>query len=315
MKKALVFILTAVLCLTVFQTRSDAQFKSEAFSQSYSNEEDADTTEASMFSIKDYYRQVTHKDSIARIGTLFAGSTVFIGGQQIYHRQYWKLPVIYGGIGAGLGMGFHYKSQYNKSLDAYNAAYELDPETTLTIDKKAKNLSKIMFAASGAIYWGALMDGAFNFERGTYPNAGKAAIYSLLLPGLGQAYNHEYWKIPIYWGGLLGTWHFWDHNRTNFQRFRRIYLEASDPESGYTGSISASTAQYYRDVYRRYRDYSVLSFAAVYLLQVIDANIFAYMQDFEINDDLSINIAPTIISPDLQFASNFGVGMSIGFRF
>lgn len=315
MRKVLFFIFTTVLCLTVFQTRSDAQFKSEAFSQNYSSEEETDTTETSMFSLKDYYRQVTHKDSVARIGTLFAGSTIFIGGQQIYQRQYWKLPIIYGGIGAGLGMGFHYKNQYNKSLAAYNAAFELDPETTLSVDNKAKNLSAIMFAASGAIYWTTLLDGAINFEKDTYPHAGRATIYSLLLPGLGQAYNREYWKIPIYWGGLLGTWHFWDHNRTNFQRFRNIYLEASDPESGYSGSISASTAQYYRDVYRRYRDYSLLGFVAVYLLQVIDANIFAYMQDFEITDDLSINIAPTIVTPDLQFASNFGVGMSVGLRF
>lgn len=315
MKKALIFIFTAVLCITVFQTRSYAQFKSEAFSQSYATEDSADTTESSMFSLKDFYRQLTHKDSIAKVGTLFAGSTVLIGGQQIYQRQYWKLPVIYGGIGAGIGMGIHYRGLYNKSLDAYNAAFELDPETTLAVDTKSRNLSRLMFAASGAIYWATLMDGVYNFERDTYPHAGKAAIYSLLLPGLGQAYNHEYWKIPIYWGGLLGAGHFWSLNRTNFQRFRRIYLEASDPESGYNGSISASTAQYYRDVYRRYRDYSVLAFAAVYLIQVIDANIFAYMQDFEITDDLSLNISPTIITPDLQFASNFGLGMSVGFRF
>lgn len=315
MRKALIFILTAVFCLTVFQTRSCAQFKSEAFSQNYSTDEEADTTESSMFSVRDFYRQVTHKDSIARIGTLFAGSTVFIGGQQIYQRQYWKLPVIYSGIGAGLGMGFHYRNQYNRSLDAYNAAFELDPETTLSIDKKARNLSTMMFAASGAIYWCSLMDGVINFERGTYPHAGKATLYSLLCPGLGQAYNHEYWKIPIYWTGLLGAYHFWDHNRTNFKRFRRIYLESVDPEVEYTGSISSKTAQYYRDVYRRYRDYSVLAMAAFYLIQVIDANIFAYMQDFEVNEDLSINISPTIISPDLQFASNYGLGMSIGFRF
>ena len=315
MRKALVLILTALVLMTAGGLTARAQFKSEAFSQDYGSN-DGDTTQTKpLFSVKDYYRQMTHKDTAARIGTLFAGSTVLVGGQQIYQRQYWKLPVIYGTIGAEVGLGVHYHSIYKKSLDAYNAAYELDPETTLSIDKKSKNISTILFAAAGVAYWGTLMDGVYNFKKDQYPSAGKAALYSLLLPGLGQAYNHEYWKIPVYWTGMITSYYFWDHNRTNFKRFRKIYLESVDTETQYTGPITSSTASYYRDYYRRMRDYSVLAMAAFYLLQVIDANIFAYMQDFDLNDDLSLHVTPTVITPDLQFASNYGLGMSIGFRF
>ena len=243
MKKVLFTILTVFFCMTAFQTRSCAQFKSEAFSQSYSTEEDADTTEHSLFSVKDFYRQLSHKDSVAKIGTLFAGSTILVGGQQIYQKQYWKLPIIYGGIGAGLGMGFHYRNQYKSSLNAYNAAFELDPETTLSVDKKAKNLSTMMFAASGAIYWGALMDGVINFEKGTYPHAGKATLYSLLCPGLGQAYNHEYWKIPIYWGALSTSYAFYTKNKVSYDA---EMIATATEDFGYYFSIpdGASIAGY-----------------------------------------------------------------------
>ena len=88
--------------------------------------------------------------------------------------------------------------------------------------------------------------------------------------------------------------------------------------------ISAETAKWYRDVYRRYRDYSIVATAAVYLLQVIDANVFAYMHDFEVTDDLTMNVSPTVILPYNEYAMNTpvmngsgssAVGMRIGFTF
>ena len=102
--------------------------------------------------------------------------------------------------------------------------------------------------------------------------------------------------------------------------------------STYDGPVSASTAKYYRDVYRRYRDYSVVALLGVYLLQVIDANVFSYMQDFELSDDLSMSVSPAVISPDMGYAFNSssgtgfssgrlpmqgvdGFGLRVGFRF
>ena len=66
------------------------------------------------------------------------------------------------------------------------------------------------------------------------------------------------------------------------------------------------------------RDYSTLALATIYLLQIIDANVFAYMHDFEIVDDLAtVSIAPTVITPDTQLAFNpapaVGLGLSIRF--
>lgn len=252
----------------------------------------------------------------ARIGVLFAGSTVFVGAQQMYNKQYWKLPVIYGGMAATAGAGIYFRHQYN--VDRNN---------------RDKTISNLCFLGTGLIYWGSLLDGVGNYKKGTYPQAGKATLYSALLPGLGQAYNGEYWKIPIYYTGLMCSAHFLVTYNTNYLRYKRIYNAATAENSTYDGPVSASTAKYYRDVYRRYRDYSVVALAGFYLLQIIDANVFSYMQNFELGDDISMSVSPTMISPDMGYAMNTGgysgrsgfsrptvsgseaFGLSIGFRF
>lgn len=315
-------IIVAILVLACPGTR--AQFKRDAFTQNYSDLKDTTARKDSidkMFSFKEFFRGVSHKQELLP-GTLFAGSMLFIGSQQIYHKDYWKLPIIYGGLGATVGLGIHYRRQFNASVSDYEAAYALDPNTTLTVDEHARNLSTAMFIGAGAIYWATLMDGVIRYPSGgRHPHPGKATLYSLLLPGLGQAYNGEYWKIPIYWGGLVASFHYYNLNNTNYLRYKRIYNEATDPESTTKPPISADAALYYRDVFRRWRDYSIVAILGVYLLQIIDANVFAYMQDFDVSDDLSMHIAPAVITPETTYAMRHtpfaptGYGLSVGFRF
>ena len=308
-----------------------AQFRQDAFTQTYAdttNAELRDTTDK-LVSVQEFFGGLAHKQE-ARIGTLFAGSTIFLGSYQIYNKQYWKLPIVYGGIGAGVGLGTYYTVKYKQSLkahnlsqQAYDEAYALDPNTPLTvspIDTRSRNLASWMFGMAALVYWGTLMDGAFSYKRGVYPQAGKATIYSILLPGLGQAYNGEYWKIPIYWGCLAGATHFLVTNDINYKRYKRIHNEATSGDT-YTGPIPAETAVYYRDVFRRYRDYSIVALVGFYLLQVIDANVFSYMLDFDMSNDLSMRLEPTVIEPINQYAfapgrySNSAFGLRMGIRF
>lgn len=326
---ALKVILTA-LCLAAFAVGASAQFREEAFSQSYASP--ADTLAArdsidQMWSFKEFFHGVAKHDSTLRIGSMFAGSTVFIGAEQFYNKQYWKIPITYAGLGTTIGLGIKYNKQYKASKSAYELALESDPDTSLEIDEHAKQMSTYMFASAGLIYWGTLMDGVVNYKREIKGQAGKATLYSLLLPGLGQAYNGEYWKIPIYWGALVGSYHYWSTNNKNYKRYKRIHNEATAEDSTYEGLIPAERALYYRNVFRRFRDYSVVAIVGSYLLQVIDANVFAYMQDFEVNDDLTMKISPTVISPYNEYAlspvrptgtgfmGNNAVGLRVGLTF
>lgn len=318
MLKLLLKILTAVLsCLVLFSVDARGQFKESAFSQSYNDENDTtarDSTDAA-FTFREFFGGASHKRE-ARIGVMFAGSTVFVGTQQIYNKQYWKLPVIYGGLVATAGAGIYYRHKYN-----------------VEGDKSFRTVSNLCFLGTGLVYWGSLLDGVANYDRGEYPQPGKATLYAMLLPGLGQAYNKEYWKIPIYYTALMTSVHFFVLNNTNYRRYKWIYNEATKENSTYDGPVQASTAKYYRDVFRRYRDYSAVAILGFYVLQIVDANVFAYMHDFELSDDLSLDIAPAVVAPDNYYASSAsgfdtggvrmcpmstgctGVGLRIGLRF
>ena len=320
MKDLVLRILLVLALATAFSFGANAQFKEEAFSQSYNNPADTLASRDSvdqMWTFKEFFHGVAKHDSTLKIGSMFAGSTVFIGAEQFYNKQYWKIPVIYAGIGTGIGMGIKYNKQYKASKRAYDAAYEADPETTLTIDQDARRMSNYMFAAAGLVYWGGLMDGVVNYKHDVKNQAGKATIYSILLPGLGQAYNGEFWKIPIYWGAMIGSYHYWSTNNTNYKRYKRIHNEATAEDSTYEGLIPAERALYYRNAFRRFRDYSMVALVGSYLLQVIDANVFSYMQDFEVNDDLSMRVGPAVIPQNNEYAllGNSALGLKVGFTF
>ena len=248
-KSILRYLIPVLVLMAGFSVCANAQFKEEAFTQSYNEPDDTTSTNDTsdkMFSFKELFGGLAHKQDL-RIGTMFAGSVVMPGISQIYNRDYWKLPVIYGGIGVCAGLGGHYLHQYNLSKKAYEAAYAIDPNTTLTVNNRAKTTGTILMVGAGLIYWGSLMDGVICYKKDVHPHPGRATLYSILLPGLGQAYNGEYWKIPIYWGCLIGSAHFLYTNSVNYQRFRRIYNDSY--KEGYDGPVSQSTALYYRDVY------------------------------------------------------------------
>lgn len=334
LKRYYKYIFALVICLAGFAVDSSAQFKEEAFKQTYNNMSDSTAvtdTAAKLFSFKDWAGGMSHKHTI-KIGTMFAGSLIMPGTAQYYNKDYWKMPVFYAGMGAFAGTGGYYMSKYTKTKKAYDRymtdkdAFELKygnieyPFEAPVLDLESKKKGTWLLLGAGLFYWGSLLDGVICYESDTEPNPGRATLYSLLLPGLGQIYNGELFKVPIYWGCLLGATHFLMNNNTNYKRFKMIHNEASMENS--QSPISAETAKWYRDVYRRYRDYSIVATALFYFLQVLDANVFAYMHDFEVTDDLAINIEPTVISPDNAYAihssNSFGqnaFGLRLGFTF
>lgn len=337
MHRRIVIYITAVLaCLIGFSIDADAQFKEEAFQQTYN--EKGDTTSVSdtvdkLFSFKEWGQGLAHKKTI-KIGTMFMGSLFAPGTAQIYNKDYWKLPIVYGSIGTLAGTGGYYIHKYRVSKKQFNTfqadklAFETEfgtpyPYSAPLINTQAKKTGTWLLAGAGLMYWGSLLDGVISYESETGPLPGRATLYSALLPGLGQIYNGELFKLPIYWGGLLISVHLLMNNNTNYMRFKRIHNMATstDPEISSSVPVSGETAKWYRDVYRRYRDYSIVATALVYLLQVIDANVFAYMHDFEVTEDLTMNVEPALICPYNEYAINTtppagnAVGMKIGIRF
>lgn len=298
MRKLSVIIIGLLLAVLPLHAQyRDDQFKRDAFTQTYADSTQANVRDtSSLFSFKAFFGGLAHKQSTS-LKDLTVGSAIFIGGNQIYQKQYWKLPIIYGGIGAGIYGGIHFNQKFQSTGETRYQTY--------------RDLS---IAGAGLVWWASLMDGVIQYKGLRSPEPSKSTFYSVLLPGLGQIYNGEAWKVPIYWGLLGGTLHFAHENNVQYQRWRGIYNQATSTEEGVERPPqSAETAKYYRDSYRRIRDYCILGIAIAYVLQVVDANVFAYMQQFEVDDNITLQVAPVMV-PN-QYAAAPTVGMSIGLKF
>ncbi|MFB6454531.1 DUF5683 domain-containing protein [Chitinophaga sp. Hz27] len=145
----------------------------------------------------------------------------------------------------------------------------------------------------------------------------KAALYSAVLPGLGQAYNKEYWKIPLVYAAIGTCTGFFIFNMKEYKRYRDAYririLNNPDIhdefETIYPRTYPADAIKVIRDQYRSYVDYSVLFFVLSYGLNIVDATVFAHLRSFDISDDLSFRVSPTIIN---NRTLGIGVNISIG---
>ena len=234
------------------------------------------------FSIRKLVRGYAGRDTLTP-GYLLLGTALVPGAAQMHNHDWWKVPVVYAGIGGGVYGGIWCNRQYH-----------------LTGETKYKYLRTAGYAAAGLFYWAQMLDGVACFKTDFRPPVpAKSTLYSLLLPGLGQANNGDWWKIPIWTGGLIACGYFYHFNDIQYRRFRWITQVGNNTEeSGYIGAITASAAETYRDTYRRYRDYSILAAVLVYALNVIDANVFAYMADFDVSDNIaSLEVQPALIQP------------------
>ena len=144
----------------------------------------------------------------------------------------------------------------------------------------------------------------------------KAAFYSAILPGLGQAYNKKYWKIPIVYGAIgAGVYFIMDNNKKHNQ-YRDEYkkrlanggADTSDPTFGKLSDESVIRGQKF---YQKNRDLSVLITAGLYILNILEANVDAHLLQFNVNDDLSLK-------PDLKpnpFTFDQNVGFTLTYQF
>ena len=127
----------------------------------------------------------------------------------------------------------------------------------------------------------------------------KATFMSSLVPGLGQYYNQKYWKIPIIYGGFTGLIYYASYNNFVYKKYRREYKWATDDDERTVSQYPAANTERLKDTWRRYRDICFIGIGALYLLQVVDANVDAHFFDFTIDKDLSIKADPMLM-PDFS---------------
>lgn len=147
----------------------------------------------------------------------------------------------------------------------------------------------------------------------------KAAFYSAILPGLGQAYNKKYWKMPIVYGALGVSIYAYVWNKNKYDGYRDAYKERLILGTNSTDAYNGSNGVFFRPdqlitaqkFHQRNRDLSLLVTAAIYVLNIIDANVDAHLRQFNVNGKLTV-------TPDI-YDNNFGdsrnLGLTINYNF
>ena len=163
------------------------------------------------------------------------------------------------------------------------------------------------------------------------PDPIKVVWMGAIIPGYGQILNRKYWKLPIVYGGFLGCAYAISWNSTTFQSYLTAYQDilSNDPtKTSYLQIIpKGRTIDSYggmesfkailkskQDVYRRYRDLSIIASVAYYALTIVDAFVDAQLYDFDISPDLSMHFQPTFLKNDLGVPNTLAMQCSISLK-
>jgi hypothetical protein len=118
----------------------------------------------------------------------------------------------------------------------------------------------------------------------------RALMYALVLPGLGQAYNGKYWKMPIVWAALGTAGYAIVFNTNGYKGAVADYIANENDET-----------KFYLDAWKRNMELSYIAAILVYGLQILDAYVDANMSTWDVNENLSMRVSPSIqpmLSPD-----------------
>ena len=157
----------------------------------------------------------------------------------------------------------------------------------------------------------------------------QATLKSLMIPGWGQLYNRQYWKLPLVAGafvslGMIANW-----NDVRYSKYRGYYYivspRISDPkyippatievpyEDGTIRDLDVNQLKRLTDGYRRNRDYTYIGMVLAWTLNVIDANVSAHLKTFDVSDDISLQVKPKV---DYQpFSQSLVSGLTLSFNF
>jgi len=145
----------------------------------------------------------------------------------------------------------------------------------------------------------------------------RAAFYSAVLPGLGQAYNKKYWKIPIVYAALGTGMYFVVDNQKNYDRYQDAYklrISGRPDEFDGTGSnpyISNDGLIRAQDIYKKNRDLAIFITIGLYALNIIEANVDAHLDDRAFNRNLSWK--PTLYMNPVDNKAIAGVNLKFDF--
>ena len=158
------------------------------------------------------------------------------------------------------------------------------------------------------------------FFRKDYPNPKKAALLSIILPGAGQIYNKKllYVRLPIIYGGLGFMGYLIGYNTQQTRELSQAYLYRVDGIDTTTSDpkfdvYSSNDLKRLRDNARKNKELSYIGFFVVYTLQAVEAFVAAHLLTFDVTDDLSMQVQPSLQYVPLS-TPTMGIGLQFKFH-
>lgn len=141
----------------------------------------------------------------------------------------------------------------------------------------------------------------------------KAAFYSAVLPGLGQAYNKKYWKIPIVYAAIGTGVYFYISNNNLLNSYRDAYKRrlAGYEDDEYFGRVSTDGLIRAQQVYRRNQELALLITIGLYALNIVDANVDAHLLQYNVDENLAVR--PHVKYNQMENATD--MGLTVNFKF
>lgn len=254
------------------------------------------------------------------LSRMTAISLVAPGFSQLYNKQAWKIPILYGVTGGLAVLGFNQSNKYKAAKNEYNTLVnqqatqeELDPAQCKMI--RYNTTRTVFFVGAIASYLYFLGDGVLNYN-GPENSVKKATTLAMICPGAGQLYNKSYWKVPIVVGAFATMGYVIDWNARGYKRYRTAYNQVVNGQPDeFEGRYSADYLKNMKDNFRRNRDLCIILTGALYLLNIVDAHVDAHLKDYDISDDLSVRLEPTVFQNYASRNGYYGVGMSLKVTF
>ena len=146
----------------------------------------------------------------------------------------------------------------------------------------------------------------------------RAAFYSAIIPGLGQAKNKKYWKIPIIYAALGTGLNFYTDNNKVYKRYRNAYKRRlagfNDDEFyglGTTPILSNEALIRAQQTLRRNKELSLLITIGLYALNILEANVDAHLLQYNVDNNLAIK--PYLEFKNPENSTQFGLTLNINF--
>jgi hypothetical protein len=117
------------------------------------------------------------------------------------------------------------------------------------------------------------------------------ASITFVVPGYGQVYNRKYWKLPIVYGALGGMVYFTINNQKSYQSYRdALKLRLNGGVDTVYPNFQNDTVRALRDKYRKKMELNYIGTVGVLILQSLDALVDTHLYNFDVSEDISINL-------------------------